>query len=313
MGKAIDTDIIRVDASEPPYIPPQYPDRRCGDTDYWAEYPDFVPGEGEFIVYSDYHQVEVEGALVDVPGIKIGDGVSTISELPFITAYEDAHLDESSIFWTTYGETTYGEIMQASSQEKKVCCKYNSNIYDLVYAGSYCLFACADNIVSPAIVRFLRVETSGSWSSTDTGALATAAFIAMAYFTSFADIKAALDAGREVLCLGPGGYGHLAEKTSNYIVFATLPNSGYNGASRKFTVNNTNNWADSFVGFNLEYDTVNKKLQKTYGSTYIDVVTAEKIVEDGVATANLISQEDFDAIFSDRATQFNSSFSQSFN
>ena len=113
-------------------------------------------------------------------------------------------------------------------------------------------------------------------------------FIANEGSTSFSDIKTAIDAGREVLCNSAAGYAYLIEKTNSYITFASLPSNGHNGLSRRLTVDNNNNWTTSYVGFDLLYDTTNKKLKKNYGgSTYDDIVTAEKIVEDGRITVEL--------------------------
>lgn len=153
----------------------------------------------------------------------------------------------------------------------------------------------------PGVGGYVGTETtlpSGQDLATIINSKVEGTFIAMEGSTSFADVNAAIYAGREVICLTPAGYAYLTQKASNYITFEALPSSSYNGASRKATIDNNNNWTPSYVCFELVYDTTNKKLKKTYdNSTYVDVVTAVKIVEDGAATANLISQSDFDAIF----------------
>ena len=57
-------------------------------TQYWNEALGFIPLEGELIVYNDYKttQKEIDGVetTVNVPGIKIGDGMAYVQDLPFV-------------------------------------------------------------------------------------------------------------------------------------------------------------------------------------------------------------------------------------
>ena len=57
-------------------------------TQHWNEALGFIPLEGELIVYNDYKiiQKEVDGEVrqVKVPGLKIGDGMAYIQDLPFV-------------------------------------------------------------------------------------------------------------------------------------------------------------------------------------------------------------------------------------
>lgn len=51
----------------------------------WERKPDFVPFRGEIIIYTDkYSYVDGEGNVKKAPAIKIGDGKTTIAELPFL-------------------------------------------------------------------------------------------------------------------------------------------------------------------------------------------------------------------------------------
>lgn len=55
----------------------------------WYEDGNYVPDAGEFIIFSDYKTMTNEnGEQVYVPSIKIGDGVSNVVQLPFITSME---------------------------------------------------------------------------------------------------------------------------------------------------------------------------------------------------------------------------------
>lgn len=57
-------------------------------TQHWNEALGFIPLEGELIVYNDYKtiQKEVDGEVrqVKVPGLKIGDGMAYVQDLPFV-------------------------------------------------------------------------------------------------------------------------------------------------------------------------------------------------------------------------------------
>lgn len=39
---------------------------------------------GEIIVYTDYKQIEKDGVMIDVPGIKIGSGNAYVQDLAFV-------------------------------------------------------------------------------------------------------------------------------------------------------------------------------------------------------------------------------------
>lgn len=55
-----------------------------GTTAEWEANPLFVPLEGEFIIYMDRFRREEGGEEIVVPGVKVGDGRTTVGELPFI-------------------------------------------------------------------------------------------------------------------------------------------------------------------------------------------------------------------------------------
>ena len=57
-------------------------------TQYWNEALGFIPLEGELIIYNDYKQIdkEIDGEVkrVNIPGLKIGDGMAYVQDLPFV-------------------------------------------------------------------------------------------------------------------------------------------------------------------------------------------------------------------------------------
>lgn len=57
-------------------------------TQHWNEALGFIPLEGEIIIYNDYKKVqkEIDGVMktVNVPAIKVGDGMAFVQDLPFV-------------------------------------------------------------------------------------------------------------------------------------------------------------------------------------------------------------------------------------
>lgn len=66
-----------------------------GTTEYWNSQLELVSEEGAIYVYSDYSEKDVDGKLVDVPAIKIGDGLAFVVDLPVVgSAAVDIPMDE---------------------------------------------------------------------------------------------------------------------------------------------------------------------------------------------------------------------------
>ena len=55
-----------------------------GNTEYWNSQSNYIPKQGEIIIYSDYGTKVVNGELVNVPGIKIGSGNAYVQDLVFV-------------------------------------------------------------------------------------------------------------------------------------------------------------------------------------------------------------------------------------
>lgn len=55
--------------------------QRRNTSEYWRVNPQFVPLAGEIVVYTDYQILN--GKFI--PGVKIGDGQTSIVDLPFIS------------------------------------------------------------------------------------------------------------------------------------------------------------------------------------------------------------------------------------
>lgn len=60
-------------------------------TDYWNSRPQLIAKRGYIYVYSDYKQSEEE----DIAGIKVGDGISYLIDMPFIDKPLDDHIADT--------------------------------------------------------------------------------------------------------------------------------------------------------------------------------------------------------------------------
>lgn len=57
-----------------------------GTTEYWNSQRELVGKKSHIYVYSDFGETEIDGKIVAVPNIKIGDGNAFLIDNPFITA-----------------------------------------------------------------------------------------------------------------------------------------------------------------------------------------------------------------------------------
>jgi hypothetical protein len=58
---------------------------RRDTTENWNRKRSFIPIRGEVIIYMDAgHMENDQGETIDVPGIKIGDGLAYLIDLPFV-------------------------------------------------------------------------------------------------------------------------------------------------------------------------------------------------------------------------------------
>ena len=67
---------------------------KYGTTEEWNSQIGYVPVPGEIIIYSDYKTKEVDGQIINVPGIKIGTGNAYIQDLAFINDNSSEELYE---------------------------------------------------------------------------------------------------------------------------------------------------------------------------------------------------------------------------
>lgn len=63
---------------------PQIAGLKYGTTEEWNNQIGYIPVPGEIIIYSDYRTKEVDGQIVNIPGIKIGSGNAFVQDLAFL-------------------------------------------------------------------------------------------------------------------------------------------------------------------------------------------------------------------------------------
>ena len=74
----------------------------------WARIPDFLSSKGVMYIYSDYRTEN----NVNIPRIKLGDGINSVSELPFATM---SITDDDMEYWDNKPDTKsndFGKIVQ---------------------------------------------------------------------------------------------------------------------------------------------------------------------------------------------------------
>ena len=80
----------------------------CHTMEEWARIPDFLSSKGMLYIYLDY-RTENE---VDIPRLKIGDGIHSLSELPFATM---SITDKDMEYWDNKPDTAnndFGKVIE---------------------------------------------------------------------------------------------------------------------------------------------------------------------------------------------------------
>lgn len=93
----------------------------------WNSIPGLVSESGKIYIYSDCKSVVVDEQTVNIPGIKIGDGLAYLIDLPFTTSGSDAefadHMADTDIHITPE---------ERSNWNNKVTVYYSGNREELV-------------------------------------------------------------------------------------------------------------------------------------------------------------------------------------
>ena len=67
----------------------------------WSRIPDFLSSKGTMYIYADYRTENINGEEINIPRIKIGDGINSISKIPFVTM---SITDEDMELWDGHSE-----------------------------------------------------------------------------------------------------------------------------------------------------------------------------------------------------------------
>ena len=90
----------------------------------WNANGDYVPANGEIVVYSDRRQIVQDGKTINIPAIKIGNGVDSIRDLSFVESGSgsidlfEEHIHDTTIhtnedeknFWNNKVSIDYSEL-----------------------------------------------------------------------------------------------------------------------------------------------------------------------------------------------------------
>ena len=101
--------------------------QKADTTANWATKTEFIPFEGEIIIYTDRFVTTDDGNTVYYPGVKIGDGNAYVVDLPFIDDYKTAtiveqlndHVNDTNI---------HTSLIEKSTWNDKISCEIDDEI-----------------------------------------------------------------------------------------------------------------------------------------------------------------------------------------
>lgn len=116
--------------------------RYTNTTDYWRTQSTFIPKKGDVIIYSDGGSITEGGVTVYVPKIKVGDGVTTVGNLPFTDSDNQGGGTEEVFVCTFTGSSTItcdktvAQIYDAWYSNKEVIGIFSTSYYRLSYINN---------------------------------------------------------------------------------------------------------------------------------------------------------------------------------
>lgn len=147
--------------------------RYTNTTSYWRTQSTFIPKKGDVIIYSDGGSITEGGVTVYVPKIKVGDGVTTVGNLPFTDSDNQGGGTEEVFVCTFTGSSTItcdktvAQISEAWQNKKIVIGFYGASYFFLQYInrGLVIFF----NIISAngtSIDIIMSSDGGSTWSKT---------------------------------------------------------------------------------------------------------------------------------------------------
>lgn len=85
----------------------------------WQQIPDFKSSRGVEYVYADYRTEIIDGVEINVPRVKYGDGIHSVSELPFATM---SIMPKDMCMWdgrTELDGNNFGDVIKIGSECKE--------------------------------------------------------------------------------------------------------------------------------------------------------------------------------------------------
>ena len=77
-----------------------------GTTAYFEGVKTTVPPRGQLVIFSDFNSIKKsDGTTITSAGIKVGDGIKTIEQLPFIDWFYWDHINDKNIHVTAEEKT----------------------------------------------------------------------------------------------------------------------------------------------------------------------------------------------------------------
>lgn len=94
-----------------------------GTTAYFEGVKTTVPPKGQLVIYSDLRSItKSDGTTITSAGIKVGDGITTIEQLPFIDWFYWDHINDKNIHVTAEQKTFW---------DNKITCKVDDETLNL--------------------------------------------------------------------------------------------------------------------------------------------------------------------------------------
>lgn len=87
---------------------------RYATTADWNSEPTFIPDAGQVIIYSDARTIEENDEIVYIPGVKIGDGLAYLIDLPFCDVQVIEHISDTNVHVTNEEKTLWNNKLNYS-------------------------------------------------------------------------------------------------------------------------------------------------------------------------------------------------------
>lgn len=193
--------------------------RFTNTTAYWNAHSTYVPRKGEVIIYSDGGSITEGGTTVEIPKIKIGDGTTTVVNLPFTDSDT-----QGGIAGTLDTTNTSSQTPVASESLTG-----NVNLHKVSKTGDY-----GDLLNKPQIPTVnnatLTIQKNGTTIDTFTANAATDKTINITVPTTASDVSALPSSTKYAASLS------LSIDSSTYVVTAQLKDQDGNNLGSAQTI-----------------------------------------------------------------------------